>query len=91
VTEGEIDAPPQPEEAAYLADALRLLPDTLDAEAWRGWTQALAAATGRKGKALYRPLRIALTGETEGPDMAALLPLIGRARAAARLARAASA
>jgi glutamyl-tRNA synthetase len=89
VTSGEIDAPPQPEDAAYLAQALRLLPETLDAEAWRGWTQALAAATGRKGKALYRPLRIALTGETEGPDMAALLPLIGRARAAARLARAA--
>jgi len=91
VTEGEIETPPQPEEAAYLAEALRLLPETLDAEAWRGWTQALAAATGRKGKALYRPLRIALTGETEGPDMAALLPLIGRERAAARLARAASA
>jgi glutamyl-tRNA synthetase len=89
VTSGEIDAPPQPEDAAYLAQALRLLPETLDAEAWRGWTEALAAATGRKGKALYRPLRIALTGETEGPDMAALLPLIGRARAAARLARAA--
>jgi glutamyl-tRNA synthetase len=88
VATGEVEAVPQPEDAAYLAEALRLLPDTLGADAWRGWTQALAAATGRKGKALYRPLRIALTGETEGPDMAALLPLIGRARAAARLARA---
>jgi glutamyl-tRNA synthetase len=91
VAAGEVEAVPQPEDAAYLAEALRLLPETLGDDAWRGWTQALAAATGRKGKALYRPLRIALTGETEGPDMAALLPLIGRARAAARLARAAGA
>jgi glutamyl-tRNA synthetase len=91
VVQGEIAAPPQPEEAAYLAEALRLLPETFTDTAWRDWTQALSAATGRKGRALYRPLRLALTGETEGPDMAALLPLIGRERAARRLARAASA
>jgi glutamyl-tRNA synthetase len=91
VVHGPVVPPPQPEEAAYLAEALRLLPATLDAEAWRGWTRALSAATGRTGRALYRPLRLALTGETEGPDMAALLPLIGREQAAARLARAAGA
>lgn len=91
VVQGEVETVRQPEEASYLAEALRLLPGTLDADAWRGWTQGLAAATARKGKALYRPLRIALTGETEGPDMAALLPLIGRERAAARLVRAAAA
>jgi len=91
VVQGEIAPPPQPEEAAFLAEALRLLPPSLDSGGWRRWTTALAAATGRKGRALYRPLRLALTGEEEGPDMAALLPLIGRERAARRLARAASA
>ncbi|MEI6161529.1 MAG: hypothetical protein WCP77_16970, partial [Roseococcus sp.] len=42
-------------------------------------------ATGRKGKALFMPLRLALTGEDHGPDLKTLLPLIGRARAEARL------
>ncbi|MCS6931660.1 MAG: glutamate--tRNA ligase [Acetobacteraceae bacterium] len=91
VVRGDIAPPPQPEEAAFLAEALRLLPESFGEGAWREWTQALSAATGRKGRALYRPLRLALTGEAEGPDMASLLPLIGRARAAARLARAAAA
>jgi len=48
----------------------------------------LKAETGRKGKALFLPLRRALTGRDHGPDMAALLPLIGRERALARLSAA---
>jgi glutamyl-tRNA synthetase len=43
------------------------------------------AATSRKGKALFHPLRLALTGEETGPELSALLPLIGHAKAAARL------
>jgi glutamyl-tRNA synthetase len=46
---------------------------------------AVAEATGVKGRALFHPLRAALTGEDQGPEMAALLPLIGRDQAAARL------
>ena len=46
---------------------------------------ALKTATGRKGKALFMPLRLALTGLEHGPDMAALLPLIGREQALLRL------
>jgi len=45
----------------------------------------LKEATGRKGKALFLPLRLALTGREHGPDMGALLPLIGREEALARL------
>ena len=41
--------------------------------------------TGRKGRDLFHPLRLALTGRESGPELAALLPLIGRARASARL------
>lgn len=52
---------------------------------WATLTTALKAATGRKGKALFLPLRLALTGREHGPDMAAMLPLIGRERAVARL------
>ena len=47
--------------------------------------EAVKAASGRKGKALFMPLRLALTGEDHGPDLKALLPLIGRKRAVDRL------
>jgi glutamyl-tRNA synthetase len=57
-----------------------------DAGIWKALTNALKEATGRKGKALFLPLRQALTGMDHGPDMAALLPLIGREAALARLA-----
>ena len=52
---------------------------------WHALTGALKSETGRKGKSLFLPLRVALTGRESGPDMAALLPLIGRERAIARL------
>ncbi len=55
---------------------------------WAEWTAALKATTGRKGRALFHPLRLALTGRDAGPEMAHLLPLIGRDAALARLASA---
>ncbi|WP_373491146.1 glutamate--tRNA ligase [Parasphingorhabdus sp.] len=57
---------------------------------WKSLTDALKDATGRKGKPLFMPLRQALTGLDHGPDMNALLPLIGKAAALARLAKAAA-
>jgi glutamyl-tRNA synthetase len=56
-----------------------------DEHIWTNWTGTLKTLTGRKGRALYHPLRLALTGRENGPELAALLPLIGRAKAAARL------
>lgn len=53
--------------------------------AWPALTGALKERTARKGKALFLPLRQALTGHDHGPDMATLLPLIGREAALARL------
>ena len=58
-------------------------PSTL--QTWRVWTEDLKGVTGRKGRALFHPLRLALTGREQGPELAALLPLIGRARALAQL------
>ena len=52
---------------------------------WHTLTGTLKERTGRKGKSLFLPLRQALTGMDHGPDMAALLPLIGRERALERL------
>lgn len=83
-----IGQPLQPviEDADYCEQAAELLPDgELDEESWKVWTDALKAATGRKGKQLFMPLRQALTGLDHGPEMKKLLPLIGSERAKARL------
>jgi glutamyl-tRNA synthetase len=52
---------------------------------WPQLVATLKERTGRTGKALFRPLRLALTGRESGPEMAGLLPLIGRDEAIARL------
>jgi glutamyl-tRNA synthetase len=66
----------------FTARAAELLPPEPWNEAtWAHWTDALKAETGRKGKELFAPLRMALTGLPHGPDMKSLLPLVGRARA----------
>ncbi|MDQ3074503.1 MAG: glutamate--tRNA ligase [Pseudomonadota bacterium] len=56
---------------------------------WRQLTDTLKQASGRKGRSLFHPLRLALTGRDSGPEMAAMLPLIGRDRTIARLHQAA--
>jgi glutamyl-tRNA synthetase len=74
-------------DSAFAATAASLLPqEPFDATTWKSWTGAVAAATGTKGKALFMPLRQALTGLEHGPELAALLPLIGREKALKRLA-----
>ncbi|WP_208539198.1 glutamate--tRNA ligase [Algihabitans albus] len=79
---------PQIEEPDYVAQAAELLPpEPWDETTWGVWTGALKQATGRKGKALFLPLRKALTGQGSGPELAALLPLIGRDRTLARLSQ----
>ena len=54
---------------------------------FKALTETLKAATGKSGKALFQPLRAALTGELDGPEMVKLLPLMGMERARARLAK----
>jgi glutamyl-tRNA synthetase len=77
---------PHREDSAFLDEAKACLPPEPWSEAtWGLWTSALKAASGRKGRALYHPLRLALTGREAGPELAALLPLIGRVRALDRL------
>ena len=75
------------EDWAFVKAAPQHLPEgAFDSDTWSTWTNALKAATGRKGKQLFMPLRIALTGQRHGPDLGQLLPLIGRERTLARLA-----
>ncbi len=65
--------------------ASRLPQGAWDQSTWAAWTKELKALTGRKGRELFHPLRLALTGREAGPELAGLLPLIGRAKALARL------
>lgn len=75
------------EDADVCQAARATLPDgPLEAESWGAWTGAIKEQTGKKGRALFMPLRLALTGQHSGPELAPLLPLIGRDRVLARLA-----
>lgn len=87
VVTGPISAAPvDAETRAYLAQAAGIAASVDWAnDPWGALTAALKDASGRKGKALFMPLRQALTGMDHGPDMKALLPLIGREAALARL------
>jgi glutamyl-tRNA synthetase len=67
------------------AAAAQLPPEPWDTGTWAGWTEAVKKATGAKGRALYHPLRLALTGQERGPELKDLLPLIGHDKAATRL------
>jgi len=84
---GEIDPPevvpddkPLLEEAARVAEAV-----DWDGDPWHALTDQLKASTGRKGRALFRPLRLAITGRESGPEMAPLIKLIGKDKAVKRL------
>lgn len=83
-----IHGPMEPiiEDAAFTRAAADLLPTgDYDETTWSAFTEAVKAATGAKGKALFMPLRKALTGKDFGPEMGKILPLIGREKAYARL------
>ena len=83
-----VDGPIEPvvPDAGFAAAAAEVLPGgAYDATTWQAFTNAVKEKTGAKGKALFMPLRQALTGMDHGPEMAALFPLIGEARARKRL------
>jgi glutamyl-tRNA synthetase len=79
VVTGPVAADIAPEDRAFLAEAAELLPEEpWDETTFKAWTKAVGAATGRKGKALFQPLRVALTGRPDGPELRRLIPLFGR-------------
>jgi glutamyl-tRNA synthetase len=91
VATGDISPEADAEDAALLRAAAEALPpEPWDEATWPAWTSSLSGATGRKGRALFLPLRRALTGEEQGPDLKAFLPFIGRERAQKRLLAAAA-
>ncbi len=76
---GPIEPVVADEDRDFLALAKALLPpEPWDDTTWSQWTNALKASTGRKGKSLFLPLRMALTGRHDGPELKSLLVLLGR-------------
>jgi len=91
VVHGEIEPPDLAHDERALVREAAALAESLDwtEEPWRRLTDALKQSTGAKGKALFLPLRLALTGRESGPEMAGLLAAMGKQRALARLRAAA--
>jgi glutamyl-tRNA synthetase len=74
-----------PEDRDFVRDAYDFLPlEPWDHGTWKAWTDSVKQATGRKGRALYMPLRMAITGLSAGPELSDLLPLLGREGTLAR-------
>jgi glutamyl-tRNA synthetase len=83
-----VEGPMEPviEDADFLKQAAELLPPLpWGEESWGEWTGAIKQSTGRKGRELFHPLRLALTGREQGPEMKLLLPLMGPKRVRERL------
>jgi glutamyl-tRNA synthetase len=91
ILDGDVDPPTlTDDDRAFLGEAARVAAKVdWDGEPWAELSGALKSATGRKGKPLFHPLRLALTGRESGPEMAGLLKRMGRERALARLEAAA--
>ena len=67
------------EDRDFVATAFDMLGDPpYAADTWSTWTNALKEATGRKGKQLFMPLRLAITGQQRGPEMADVMPLLAK-------------
>ncbi len=74
------------EDVDFYVKALELLPrEPWDNSTWKSWTGAIKAETGRKGKGLFMPLRVALTGRNYGPELASFLPILGYQKTSDRL------
>ncbi len=85
IVSGQIDPVIAAEDQEFAKAAAELLPETIADDSWSDLTNALKSETGRKGKGLFMPLRLALTGQKHGPDMGVILPLLGAKKAKARL------
>ncbi|MAP95071.1 MAG: glutamate--tRNA ligase [Ponticaulis sp.] len=89
VVTGKIQDTDLSEDQDYLRAALEHLPSgAFDLETWSSWTGELKAATGRKGRGLFMPLRKALTGLERGPEMNRMIVLLGEETCRARLEKA---
>jgi glutamyl-tRNA synthetase len=91
VLHGELDPPELGHDERLLIKDAASAAETLDwsSEPWRELTEVLKQTSGKKGRELFHPLRLALTGRESGPEMAGLVSRMGKERAVRRLETAA--
>ena len=91
VLHGEVEAPDLAHDERLLLREAASAAEGLDwaEDPWRALTTELKVSSGRKGRELFHPLRLALTGRDSGPEMAGLVSRMGKDRAIARLRAAA--
>ena len=91
VLHGEVEPPELSHEERLLVKDAATAAGQLDwtADPWRALTDEVKAATGKRGRELFHPLRLALTGRESGPEMAGLVAAMGRDKAVRRLEAAA--
>ena len=86
VIEGDFKSENIATDVEFLVKSAQLLPqEPWDETTWNTWTEIIKSETGRKGRELFMPLRIALTGKEHGPELKRLLPLIGYKNSLQRL------
>jgi glutamyl-tRNA synthetase len=91
VLHGDIEPPELSHDERLLVKDAAAAAERLDwsAEPWMALAEQVKAGTGKKGRELFHPLRLALTGRESGPEMAGLVSAMGRDRAIRRLEAAA--
>ena len=91
VLHGDVDPPELSHDERLLVKDASAVAEKLawSSEAWREMTEDLKRTTGKKGRELFHPLRLALTGRESGPEMAGLVAQMGQKRAVRRLEAAA--
>jgi glutamyl-tRNA synthetase len=91
ILRGEIDPPELGHDERLLVRDAASVAEQVDwgAEPWRALTGELKQSSGKKGRELFHPLRLALTGRDSGPEMAGLVARMGKNRAVRRLEAAA--
>jgi len=79
IVHGDISADLSHDDRAFIRSTIdKLPPEPWNEQTWEQWLTAIKSTTQRKGKELFHPLRLALTGREDGPELKKLLPLLGR-------------
>lgn len=76
---------PENPDKSFLEEAAKYLPEEINTDTWKEWTSRISAATGKKGKELFIPLRLAITGQVYGPELKNILPLLSKEEILKRL------
>jgi glutamyl-tRNA synthetase len=85
IFEDDYKITPQESEKDFLKTAADLLPKEITSENFKDWVKEISVKTGKKGKELYHPLRLAITNYDSGPELSKITMLLGSEKVRQRL------